>query len=156
MVYPLSKHVWDISQYYLAGVESCDNYPGYTYYRADSRLALSQWETLLQSNTASHWLGKNLESALYYGDGCLLRLRRKLLRSSTRMRLPILNSVRAWAKLFHVSASRGLRPISAEPQSGQGGTMEQSSTWAKICHFSEVGHWSRSLAAFFFRKFLGD
>ena len=86
----------------------------------------------------------------------LLRLRRKLLRSSTRMRLPILNSVRAWARLFHVSASRGLRPIAAEPQSAQGGTMEQSSRWAKICHFGEVGHWSRSLAAFFFRKFLGD
>ena len=90
-------------------------------------------------------------------DILLLRLRRKLLRSSTRMRLPILNSVRAWARLFHVSASRGLRPIAAEPQSAQGGTMEQSSRWwAKICHFGEVGHWSRSLAAFFFRKFLGD
>ena len=87
---------------------------------------------------------------------CLLRLRRKLLRSSTRMRLPILNSVRAWARLFHVCASRGLRHIAAEPQSAQGGTMEQSSRWAKICHFGEVGHWSRSLAAFFFRKFLGD
>ena len=47
-------------------------------------------------------------------------------------------------------------PIAAEPQSVQGGTMEQSSTWAKICHFSEVGHWSRSFAAFFFRKFLSE
>ena len=70
--------------------------------------------------------------------------------------LVYLNSVRAWARLFHVSASRGLRPIAAEPQSAQGGTMEQSSRWAKICHFSEMGHWSRSLAAFFFRKILGD
>ena len=26
-------------------------------YRADSRLAPSQWETLLQSNAVSHWLG---------------------------------------------------------------------------------------------------
>ena len=33
-------------------------------YRADSRLAPSQWETLLQSNTVSHWLGANLGSAL--------------------------------------------------------------------------------------------
>ena len=33
---------------------------------ADSRFAPSQWETLLQSNTVSHWLGANLESALYY------------------------------------------------------------------------------------------
>ena len=31
---------------------------------ADSRLAPSQWETSLQSNVISHWLGANLESAL--------------------------------------------------------------------------------------------
>ena len=31
---------------------------------ADSRLAPSQWETSLQSNAVSHWLGANLESAL--------------------------------------------------------------------------------------------
>ena len=31
--------------------------------RADSKLAPSQWEMLLQSNTISHWLGANLESA---------------------------------------------------------------------------------------------
>ena len=31
---------------------------------ADSMLAPSQWETSLQSNTVSHWLGANLESAL--------------------------------------------------------------------------------------------
>ena len=34
-------------------------------YRDDSRLAPSQWETSLQSNAVSHWLGANLESALY-------------------------------------------------------------------------------------------
>ena len=39
---------------------------GLWYYRADSSFALSQWETLLQSNTISHWLGANLASALYY------------------------------------------------------------------------------------------
>ena len=32
--------------------------------RAVSRLAPSQWETPLQSNAVSHWLGANLESAL--------------------------------------------------------------------------------------------
>ena len=32
--------------------------------RADSRLAPRQLETSLQSNTVSHWLGANLESAL--------------------------------------------------------------------------------------------
>ena len=31
------------------------------YKRADFRLALSQWETSLQSNAVSHWLGANLE-----------------------------------------------------------------------------------------------
>ena len=33
--------------------------------RADSRLAPSQWETPLQCNAVSHWLGANLESALW-------------------------------------------------------------------------------------------
>ena len=33
-------------------------------FKADSRLAPSQWETPLQSNALSHWLGANLESAL--------------------------------------------------------------------------------------------
>ena len=33
--------------------------------RADSRFAPSQWETSLQSNAVSHWLGTNLESALH-------------------------------------------------------------------------------------------
>ena len=36
------------------------------YIWADSRFAPSQWETLLQSNAVSHWLGTNLESALLY------------------------------------------------------------------------------------------
>ena len=31
---------------------------------ADSRFAPSQWETSLQSNAVSHWLGANLELAL--------------------------------------------------------------------------------------------
>ena len=33
------------------------------YIRADCRFVLSQWETSLQSNTVSHWLGSKLESA---------------------------------------------------------------------------------------------
>ena len=33
-------------------------------YRANSRFVSSQWETSLQSNTVSHWLGANQESAL--------------------------------------------------------------------------------------------
>ena len=35
--------------------------------RADSRFVPSQWETSLQSNTISHWLGANLESAMRVG-----------------------------------------------------------------------------------------
>ena len=33
---------------------------------ADSKLAPNQWETVLQNNTVSHWLGANLEYALSY------------------------------------------------------------------------------------------
>ena len=33
-------------------------------FRADFRLEPSQWETLLQSNAGSHWLGTDLEIAL--------------------------------------------------------------------------------------------
>ena len=35
-------------------------------HRADSSFAPSQWETSLQSNAVSHWLGANLESALQH------------------------------------------------------------------------------------------
>ena len=34
-------------------------------YRDDSRIVPSQWETSLQSNAVSHWLGANLESSLH-------------------------------------------------------------------------------------------
>ena len=37
---------------------------GSCYYLADSRLVPSQWETSLQSNAVSHWLGSNQESAM--------------------------------------------------------------------------------------------
>ena len=33
--------------------------------RADSMFAANQWETSLQCNAVSHWLGANIESALY-------------------------------------------------------------------------------------------
>ena len=36
------------------------------YIRADYRFASRQWETSLQSNTVSHWMGANLESAWLY------------------------------------------------------------------------------------------
>ena len=34
-------------------------------FRPDSRLAPSQWETVLLCNNVSHWLGASLESAFY-------------------------------------------------------------------------------------------
>ena len=43
-------------------------------YRADSRLAPSQWETPLQSNAVSHWLGANLESALKIALCCIIHV----------------------------------------------------------------------------------
>ena len=39
-------------------------WPNQYYPRADSRFAPSLWETPLQSNAVSHWLGANLESTL--------------------------------------------------------------------------------------------
>ena len=42
--------------------------------RADSRFVSSQWETSLQSNTVSHWLGANLESALQWATKISLRV----------------------------------------------------------------------------------
>ena len=36
-------------------------------FRADSRFAPHQWETVLLCNNVSHWLGANLESALVIG-----------------------------------------------------------------------------------------
>ena len=40
-------------------------------YSADSRFAPSQWETALLCNDVSHWLGTNLESALYMSYSCV-------------------------------------------------------------------------------------
>ena len=51
----------------LAVTQTTYHYMGI--FRADSRLAPSQWETSLQSNAVSHWLGANLESALYICSG---------------------------------------------------------------------------------------
>ena len=46
---------------FLKNPKRPDLYPALL--RADSRLVPSQWETSLQSNGISHWLGVNLESA---------------------------------------------------------------------------------------------
>ena len=54
-------HSWKLSLLW-GSTYVCDS-------RADSRLAPSQWETSLQSNAVSQWLGVNLESALWYYPG---------------------------------------------------------------------------------------
>ena len=64
--------LWIIQNGYPNPVEYCNtarfkilsNKKSFINIRADSRLAPSQWEMLLQSNAVSHWLGANLESAL--------------------------------------------------------------------------------------------
>ena len=38
----------------------------WTYNRNDSRFSPSQWETSLQSNAVSHWLGANIKSGLIW------------------------------------------------------------------------------------------
>ena len=47
-------------------------YKQYNNYRADSRLAPSQWETVLLCNDVSHWLDASLESALNYAITVML------------------------------------------------------------------------------------
>ena len=53
----LTNHQWGFVAFILSEVN-------FTVNRADSRLAPSQWETSLQSNLVSHWLGANLELVL--------------------------------------------------------------------------------------------
>ena len=74
--------------------------------RADSSLALSQWETSLQCNAVSHWLGANLESALYAtpslnwsnpGD-VALTICNKIRPASERRRYKVTPSLIGWAQ----------------------------------------------------------
>ena len=53
------KHQWLLGS--LKKGQSCQM----CFRRADSQFAPSQWDTSLQSNAISHWLGANLESALF-------------------------------------------------------------------------------------------
>ena len=56
--------------------------------RADSRFAPSQWETSLQSNTVSHWLGADLESAMYQVIASPQCLPRRLVSRTRESRRP--------------------------------------------------------------------
>ena len=61
-IYPAYKHDKDYTDIYSKYLHAsfCS---AVIISRADSRFAPSQWETSLQCNTISHWLGANLESA---------------------------------------------------------------------------------------------
>ena len=56
--------VMDHMYWYVWLKNCCEKY--HVIYRAGSRLAPSQWETSLQSNAVSRWMGANLESVLIY------------------------------------------------------------------------------------------
>ena len=61
---PINQH-WVRWCQLLLGPMLTKCYGTYLHPIVDSRLVPSQWETLLQSNSVSHWLGTNLESALH-------------------------------------------------------------------------------------------
>ena len=81
-------------------------------YRADSRFALSQWETSLQSNAVSHWLGANLKSALAlhltqnsYLD--IHKAKKQILRSGIR----IISSLWSYIRVLGIAPQRAYRVI---------------------------------------------
>ena len=65
-------------------------------FRAESRLAPSQWEAALLCNDASHWLGTSLESALSIGlaDGTYILDIKKLPE-------PMVAHLRVWRHIFY-------------------------------------------------------
>ena len=52
--------------------------------KTDSRFAPSQWETALLCNDVSHWLGANLESALYNGYSLIISVDADTIRKKHR------------------------------------------------------------------------
>ena len=58
---------WIMQGYGRGFLLDCVCYDRGWVFKADSRFAPRQWETSLQSNTVSHWVGANLESALILG-----------------------------------------------------------------------------------------
>ena len=64
-VHPENKHKPAMRQV-MANHLSVIDYLLTSDYRVDSRIALSQWETVLLCNDVSHWLGASLESPQHY------------------------------------------------------------------------------------------
>ena len=57
---------WKLATHNTRGYSQLMEFAKRGWHRDDSRLRPSQWETSLQSNTVSRWLGANLESALWH------------------------------------------------------------------------------------------
>ena len=72
MLYFMRKKYWSVIDtqkdpicFAWYSQSDCGKFPRVVHvFKTDSMLAPSQWETSLQSNAVSHWLGANLESAL--------------------------------------------------------------------------------------------
>ena len=70
--------IWDVGT--AVSVKSCvHGVVRYWYIRSDSRLALSQWETSLQSNAVSHWLDAHKPRIITGISHCLYRFGSMLL-----------------------------------------------------------------------------
>ena len=61
----LPNSIWNQMNYTISDNSNYKSQGCLRHCRADSRLVPSQWETALQSNAVSHWLGTNLELALH-------------------------------------------------------------------------------------------
>ena len=56
---------WLLRTFWHPAERKCGPTGVHSIYRADSRFAPRQWETALLCNDVSHWLGANVDSALY-------------------------------------------------------------------------------------------
>ena len=93
--------------------------------RADSRLAPRQWETQLQSNAVSHWLGANLESALLLNRLC----RRRSNQTS---------------ELRDTGLCEGNPPVTGGFPSQRASNKENVSIWWRHHELTESGHQNKA------------
>ena len=84
--------------------------------RADYRLAPSQWETSLQSNAISHWLGANLESALWMTIMMMFSVLTVRVMTSCIMLVTSCNIVSSWSTVAP-STGRPFTRITSSPTS---------------------------------------
>ena len=68
LLHPPGKHNWIHRPVWHVANLTCEMH------RADSRLAPNQWETSLQTNTVSHWLGVNLKPSLVFPNSLTITI----------------------------------------------------------------------------------